>query len=387
MPSRSIHSVISRRTSSTETSVPFRAAMAWLRNCVTDTPSMRLGVLEGEEQARLGPNVGGPVRDVLAVEVDAPCRDGVGGMAQQGTCQRRLPRAVRAHQRVYLAGADDQVDPAQDGAVLGGHVQVSDLEQRTSCAVHRLKAYLFGQVFWTGRRPGSPHLVPAALTSLGRPIPAGGGTRSRRSWRRRGRAGRWCRASKVAKIRRSIDWMMVAKSPPSNDVLPGPPGNRVSPVNRRLRALDGEADRARGVARRGQRATRRSPTSSICVVVEEQVVAGQHAGVGAGDSDRVPGVSHRGHRLDVVPVPVRLDDRADAEALADLEQRLVLVGRVDQHGVARAAAAQDVDVVVHRADDDLVDLGARVAPDLLRLSHGPSVAQPGAFGRGAARVW
>jgi hypothetical protein len=30
---------------------------------------------------------------------------------------------------------------------------------------------------------------------------------------------------------RSIDSMILGKSPPSNDVLPGPPGKSVSPVN------------------------------------------------------------------------------------------------------------------------------------------------------------
>ena len=43
MPSRSIHSVMSTRTSSTDTSVSLRAAMAWRRNWVTDTPSMVSG--------------------------------------------------------------------------------------------------------------------------------------------------------------------------------------------------------------------------------------------------------------------------------------------------------------------------------------------------------
>ncbi len=51
-------------------------------------------------------------------------------MAQQGTRQGGLPGAVGPHERVHLAGPDDQVDAAQDGAVLGGDVQVTDLEQR-----------------------------------------------------------------------------------------------------------------------------------------------------------------------------------------------------------------------------------------------------------------
>ena len=57
--------------------------------------------------------------------------------------------------------------------------------------------------------------------------------------------------------------------------------------------------------------------------------------------------------------------------LADLEQLLVLVGGVDEHGVAGAAAAQDVDVVVHRADHDLVDLGGR-----RRSRSAPAVPSP-----------
>ena len=43
MPSRSIHSVMSTRTSSTETSVSRRAAIAGRRNWVTETPSMDSG--------------------------------------------------------------------------------------------------------------------------------------------------------------------------------------------------------------------------------------------------------------------------------------------------------------------------------------------------------
>ena len=85
-------------------------------------------------------------------------------------------------------------------------------------------------------------------------------------------------------------------------------------------------------------------------------------------------------------MPVRLHHLVHAEPLADLEQLLVLVGGVDEHGVARPAATQDVDVVVHRAHHDLVDLGGRVAPDLLQLSHDPSVAQRG-FWSHRCLVW
>jgi hypothetical protein len=44
-------------------------------------------------------------------------------------------------------------------------------------------------------------------------------------------------------------------------------------------------------------------------------------------------VADGGHRLDVVPVAVGLEHRAHAEAAAEVEQALVLVGGVEQDGV------------------------------------------------------
>jgi hypothetical protein len=43
--------------------------------------------------------------------------------------------------------------------------------------------------------------------------------------------------------------------------------------------------------------------------------------------------------------------------LAQLKELLVLVGRVEQDGVAGLLAAQDEHVVVHGADNQFVDLG------------------------------
>ena len=73
-----------------------------------------LGVLEGEEHPGLGPHVGRPRRDVLAPEADGARGDLVGGVPEQRAGQRRLARAVRAHQGVELALAHGQVDAAQD---------------------------------------------------------------------------------------------------------------------------------------------------------------------------------------------------------------------------------------------------------------------------------
>jgi hypothetical protein len=53
MPSRSIHSVMSTRTSSAETSSSVRAAMAWRRNWVTETPSIDSGYWKARNRPAL----------------------------------------------------------------------------------------------------------------------------------------------------------------------------------------------------------------------------------------------------------------------------------------------------------------------------------------------
>ena len=73
-----------------------------------------LGVLEGEEHARLGPFVGRPVADVVAVEGDRPRRDLVLGRPHQRRRERALAGPVGAHHGVDLAGADGQVEAAND---------------------------------------------------------------------------------------------------------------------------------------------------------------------------------------------------------------------------------------------------------------------------------
>ncbi len=83
--------------------------------------------------------------------------------------------------------------------------------------------------------------------------------------------------------------------------------------------------------------------------------AGQHLGVLGRDPDVDAGVAHLGDGLDVVEVAVGGEDPPDAGRPGDLEQQLVLVGRVDEHGLARAFVAQDEHVVLERPDDDLVD--------------------------------
>ena len=86
-------------------------------------------------------------------------------------------------------------------------------------------------------------------------------------------------------------------------------------------------------------------------------------GVLGGDAHGVAGVAQLRHGLDVVPVAVRLEHPAHAEALAQLEQALVLVGGVEQHGVAGLGAAEDEDVVVDGSHHHLVDLDPGGVPD------------------------
>jgi hypothetical protein len=117
------------------------------------------------------------------------------------------------------------------------------------------------------------------------------------------------------------------------------------------------------------------------VVVEREVVGVEHVGVGGGDAHVVAGVAHGGHGLDVVPVAVGLQDPAHAEGAAELQELLVLVGGVDEHGLARLPAAQDVHVVVHRSHHDAVDLGLVVEP--VQRAHGASLPTGTPTGRAA----
>jgi hypothetical protein len=86
--------------------------------------------------------------DVLAVDEDLALGDLVAGVAHDRVRERRLAGAVRPHQRVQLAPAHDQVDAAQDLALLGAHVQVSDLELRLALCGYRLLRSGGDQVRW-----------------------------------------------------------------------------------------------------------------------------------------------------------------------------------------------------------------------------------------------
>ncbi len=86
-------------------------------------------VLEREKQPALRPLVGAGLREVLAVEEDLALGDLVRRVAHQGIRQRRLARAVRAHDGVHLVRVDREVDALDDlRPVLQRHVEVPQFE-------------------------------------------------------------------------------------------------------------------------------------------------------------------------------------------------------------------------------------------------------------------
>jgi hypothetical protein len=112
--------------------------------------------------------------------------------------------------------------------------------------------------------------------------------------------------SNLAKIRRSMEVMMASKSPPSSLVLPGPPGKERVAREEEVRPLDGEADGAGRVPGGGQGAKAQVTDAEHLVVGQDEVVAGQHAGVRLGHGHRDAGLAHGRNGLNVVPVAVRL---------------------------------------------------------------------------------
>ena len=80
------------------------------------------------------------------------------------------------------------------------------------------------------------------------------------------------------------------------------------------------------------------------------------------NTDFVAGFTHGWHGLDVIPVAVSLEHGAHIEGLAQLQQSLVLVGRVEQHAFSCFAATDHEDVVVNRADDEAVYLNPAIRP-------------------------
>ena len=123
-------STVSRNSRSGIGSSPCASRWAFMtvrRYLVTVTPGHRDRVLEGHEQAHPGALVGVGLGDVLALEDDLTLGHLEPRMAHDRVGERRLARAVRAHQRVDLALADGQIHTPEDLLLTGADVKVSNL--------------------------------------------------------------------------------------------------------------------------------------------------------------------------------------------------------------------------------------------------------------------
>ena len=160
-----------------------------------------------------------------------------------------------------------------------------------------------------------------------------------------------CRPGSVNR-RRSIDSMICSKSPPGALVLPGAAGEQRVAAEQRsggpragttwspacgrgCGSCAAAGRRPRSRRRRGSRSRRPGASSASSAAIPTSIPASRIAV----------------DRLDVVPVPVRGEHPAHAGGPAHLEQELVLVGGVDDDGLAGARAAHDEHVVLERADD------------------------------------
>ena len=86
-------------------------------------------VLEREKQPALRPLIGAGLREILAVEEDLALGDLVRRVAHQGIRQRRLARAVGAHDGVHLVRVDREVDALDDfRPVFQRHMEIPQFE-------------------------------------------------------------------------------------------------------------------------------------------------------------------------------------------------------------------------------------------------------------------
>jgi hypothetical protein len=105
------------------------------------------------------------------------------------------------------------------------------------------------------------------------------------------------------------------------------------------------------------------------IILEELVVATELACVLASYRHGNSRISDFFYGLNVVPVAVGLYDLAHAEGRRHLEKPLMLIGGVDEQGIARGAATNDIHVVFDRSHHEAVDLDRGIRPDQGDISH------------------
>ena len=135
MPSRFIQSIVASRSSSTDRSMPLRAESAWRRNWITETPAISCGYWKPRNMPALArTSVGHSVTSSPWSRM-RPAVTSYSGDPSRVLASVRLAGAVGAHDRVHLAGGDDEVEPTKDlrrgrRSVGGPHVQALHLEER-----------------------------------------------------------------------------------------------------------------------------------------------------------------------------------------------------------------------------------------------------------------
>lgn len=155
---------------------------------------------------------------------------------------------------------------------------------------------------------------------------------------------------------------------------------RVSRHQNRV-SFEQEAHRTRSVSWGMDRAQSKSTDFDHVLVVDDEVIGRKHRRVRFADPDVDTGIAKLGDCADVICVAVRGEDAAHTGRAAHFEEQFMFIGGVDEHGVACLLAPNDVDVIVERADDELVDPGiSRLV--VRRLAHAASVDRRGAPGHG-----
>ena len=93
------------------------------------TPGIACGYWNARKRPFCARSSAAGLGQVLAVEEDLALGDLVGGVAGDRVRERRLARAVRAHDRVHLVRVDREVDALDDlGPVLERDVQILQLQ-------------------------------------------------------------------------------------------------------------------------------------------------------------------------------------------------------------------------------------------------------------------
>jgi hypothetical protein len=110
------------------------------------------------------------------------------------------------------------------------------------------------------------------------------------------------------------------------------------------------------------------------IIVNDVVVRGQHRGVSGAHPHVDTGFPHGGNSANVVPMTVRFKNARYAEVTSNLNESLVLVGRVNERRLSTPTTSHDVDIVVEWPDDKSMDVGCGVGPNEFDVLHAPVLA-------------